>query len=105
MHDRAEGFKRKSTGEISLERAKAVVTLRIETGHHAATLPDVGIPISEAIADFMEFTTQGGATESTMAKYQTLMDQIQAFAEWKGFRYDHARHPTSVAYRPPSPWR
>lgn len=105
MHDRAEGFKRKSTGEISLERAQAVVTLRIETGHHAATLPDVGIPISEAIADFMEFTTQGGATESTMAKYQTLMDQIQAFAEWKGFRYDHARHPTSVAYRPPSPWR
>lgn len=56
----------------SLERAKAVVTLRIETGHHAATLPDVGIPISEAIADFMEFTTQGGAKESTMAKYQTL---------------------------------
>src|SRR4051812_28034571 len=36
VHDRAEGFKRKSTGEVSLERAKAVLKLRLETGNRTA---------------------------------------------------------------------
>jgi site-specific recombinase XerD len=87
VHDRAEGFKRKSTGEISLERAKAVVKLRLETGNRTATLPDHGTPIKDAIDDFMAYTKDGGARPPTLAKYQTLMDQLQAFADWKGLRY------------------
>jgi integrase len=87
VHDRAEGFKRQSTGEISLERAKAVVKLRLETGQRTATLPDHGTPVKEAIADFMDYTRDGDARLPTLAKYQTLMDQLQAFADWKGLRY------------------
>jgi site-specific recombinase XerD len=87
VHERAEGFKRKSTGEISQDRAKAVVTLRLETGNRTATLPDQGIPVKDAIADFLDFTRDGGARASTLAKYQTLMGQLQAFADWKGLRY------------------
>lgn len=86
VHDRSEGFKRKATGEASLERAKAVVVLRLETGNASARL-EGGKPISEAITDFMEFTRDGGAGDTTINKYQTLMDQLQAFADWKGYRY------------------
>ena len=90
VHDRAEGFDRKSTGENVLERAKAVVKLRLETSKPTAALPTAtGTPISEAIADFMRYTKDGEAEESTMKKYQSLMDQLQAFADWKGFRYLH----------------
>src|SRR4051794_6503006 len=90
VHDRAEGFKRKSTGEISLERAKGVVRLRLDTGNRTARLEDAtGTPISDAIADFMASTKDGGAAESTLKKYQTLMDQLKAFADWKGLRYLH----------------
>lgn len=87
VHDRLEGFKRKSTGEISLDRAKAVVKLRLETGNRTAALPDQGTPIKDAIAEFMDYTKDGGARASTLAKYQTIMDQLQAFADWKGLRY------------------
>jgi len=90
VHDRAEGFRRKSTGEGSLERAKAVVKLRLETGDRTARLEEGnGVSITEAIEDFMVYTRDGGARESTLSKYQTLMDQLQAFAEWKGYRYLH----------------
>jgi integrase/recombinase XerD len=90
VHDRAEGFKRKSTGEISLERAKDVVRLRLDTGNRTARLEDAtGTPIPDAIADFMVYTKDGGAAESTLKKYQTLMDQLKAFADWKGLRYLH----------------
>ncbi len=87
IHDRAEGFKRRSTGEVSLERAKAVVKYRLKTGNRTAVLPDEGKPISEAIEDFMQYTRDGNAKPSTLTKYQTLMDQLQAFADWKGLRY------------------
>lgn len=87
VHDRAEGFKRKSTGEVSVERAKAVVKLRLETGNRSAVLPDQGKAIKEAIEDFMTFTADGGARAATLAKYRTLMEQLQAFADWKGLRY------------------
>jgi site-specific recombinase XerD len=87
VHDRAEGFKRKSTGEISLDRAKAVVKLRLETGNRTAALPDEGTLIKDAIAEYMDYTKDGGAEESTLRKYQTIMDQLQAFADWKGLRY------------------
>jgi site-specific recombinase XerD len=88
VHDRAEGFKRKSTGEVSQERAEAVVKLRLETGNRTAALPGQGTPIKDAIEDFMDSTrVDGGARPSTLAKYRTIMDQLQAFADWKGFRY------------------
>jgi integrase/recombinase XerD len=96
VHDRAEGFQRKATGQISLERAKAVVKLRLETGNRSAVLPDQGTPIKDSIADFMQFTKDGGARESSLSKYQTLMDQLQAFADWKGFRYVHELNQDAV---------
>jgi site-specific recombinase XerD len=86
VHDRAEGFKRKATGEASLERAKGVVVLRLETGNASARL-ESGKPISDAITDFMDYTRDGGASDTTINKYKTLMDQLQAFADWKGYRY------------------
>jgi hypothetical protein len=85
VHGRAEGFKRKSTGEISQDRAKAVVKLRLETGNRTAALPGQGTPIKDAIADFVDFIVDRGARESTLAKYRTLMDQLQAFADWKSY--------------------
>jgi hypothetical protein len=59
VHDRAEGFRRKSTGEVSKERAEAVVKLRPETGNRTAILPTQGTPISDAIIDFMDYTRAG----------------------------------------------
>jgi integrase/recombinase XerD len=84
VHNQTEGFKRISTGEISLEGAKAVTALRLQTGNRTATLPTQGTLISEAIDDFMQFTRDGGARESSLDKYRTLMDQLQAYADWKG---------------------
>src|ERR1019366_857 len=90
VHDPTEGFKRRSTSENSAERAKAVVKLRLETGNRLATLPTAtGTPITDAVADFMAFTKEGGARPSTLLKYQTLMEQLQAFSAWKGFKYAH----------------
>jgi hypothetical protein len=83
IHDGGEGFTRKSTGELSLERAKAVVRFRLETGNRTARLEEgTGTPITEAIADFMAYTRDGGARESTLLKYKTLMEQLQAFVDW-----------------------
>jgi integrase len=89
VHDRQEGFQRRSTAETSVDRAREVVRLRLESGNRRATLPDHGTPIKDAISDFIQFTKDGGAEQSTLAKYQTLMDQLQAFADWKGYRYLH----------------
>jgi integrase/recombinase XerD len=87
IHDRTEGFKRKATGEVSIDRAKAVVKLRLESGNKTATLPEQGASIRESIADFIGYTKDGGARSSTLAKYRTLMDQLQAYADWKGMTY------------------
>jgi integrase/recombinase XerD len=89
VHDRAAGFQRISTGEITLERAQAVARLRIETGNRLATLATDGKPINEAIDDFMSHTSDRGAKHSSLQKYQTLMDQLQAFSDWRGYRYVH----------------
>jgi integrase/recombinase XerD len=86
VHSRGEGFKRRSTGESSAERAKDVVRLRLETGKRTATLASSqGTPINVAIAEFMKYTADGGVEQSTLAKYKTLMQQLQAYADWKGF--------------------
>jgi site-specific recombinase XerD len=44
-------------------------------------------PVATAIAEFIAYTKDGGSKDSTLSKYQTLMDQLQAFADWKGYRY------------------
>jgi site-specific recombinase XerD len=88
-HAKGEKFKRVTTGENTLEKATEVVTLRLETGNRTAVLPTTGTPISEAVADFVAYTKDGGARESTLKKYQALLDQLSAFAEWKGFRFLH----------------
>jgi integrase/recombinase XerD len=85
VHGRGEVFKRLSTGEVSVERAKEVARLRLETGKRTATLESAqGAPINVAIAAFMQITADGGAAQSTLAKYKNLMQQLQAFADWKG---------------------
>jgi integrase/recombinase XerD len=86
IHGRGEGFKRRSTGESSAERAKDVVRLRLETAKPSATLEVDGTPVRESIAEFMKYTQDGGVEQSTLAKYRTLMQQLQAFADWKGMR-------------------
>ena len=86
VHGRGEVFKRRSTGETSLERAKELVRLRLTTGTRTLTLDSgKGTPINEAIADFMLATADGGAQQSTLAKYKALMQQLRAFTDWKGF--------------------
>ncbi|MGD0774841.1 MAG: tyrosine-type recombinase/integrase [Candidatus Solibacter sp.] len=90
VHGRGEKFDRKSTGENTLERARDTVKLRLETSKPTASLPTGnGKPIGDAVADFMSFTREGGAVESTLKKYKALMDQLQAFSDWKGFRFVH----------------
>lgn len=85
VHGRGEGFKRRSTGEASADRAKDVVRLRLETGKQTATLePSRGTPVNLAIAEFMKYTADGGVKQSTLTKYKGFMQQLQAFADWKG---------------------
>ena len=36
------------------------------------------------------------AAQRSPAKYQTLMDQLQAFADWKGFQYLHELNQNAV---------
>jgi integrase len=89
VHVNGEGFCRQSTGENTIDRARAVVKLRLHEGNRAAALPDSGTPIREAVADFMAYTKDGGARESTLKKYKALLDQLLAFSDWKGFRFLH----------------
>src|SRR5215469_3972083 len=63
VFDPAKGFERRSTGETALQRAKAVLRLRVESGNRSAFLPDQGTRIKAAIEDFIAYTRDGGARE------------------------------------------
>jgi hypothetical protein len=96
VFDSEKGFERRSIGETTLERAKAVLRLRVKTGSRTATLPDHGTRIKDAVEDFMAYTADGGARESTLRKYQTLLDQLQAYADWNGLHYVHELNQDAV---------
>lgn len=52
-------------------------------------MPEDGskITIDEAVREFLRYTKDGGARDSTLEKYMTLTDQLEAFCESNGYRY------------------
>jgi integrase/recombinase XerD len=93
VHDLAEGFKRKPTGQITERKARQVVEKRLRTGIDNATLEPEGVSVQDAIADFLETVRSRELASASYAKYKTLMDQLQAFCDWKGYKtiqsFDH----------------
>lgn len=84
-----KGHQRRSTGESSLDQANALVLHWLSTGSTATKPADPNrIRVVDAIAEFMTYEEKDReAKESTLKKYRTLMDQLHAFADWKGYRY------------------
>lgn len=90
-----EGFQRKPTKKASIDAATAVVLKWLQVGDtHAAVDDNQRTPIRKATEDYLASVRDANvdlanATEpkSTLAKYQTLMDQLQAFCDDKGIRF------------------
>jgi integrase/recombinase XerD len=88
VHSDSEGFKRRATGKITLDAAKSVTRVRLERGDWQAEIEDPTlVKIEVAIEDFMGDVRDKGAEDSTLDKYTTLMDQLQAFSDDKGITY------------------
>jgi integrase/recombinase XerD len=84
-----KGFERKTTERTSEELAKNVVLHWLQKGS-TATLPAEPnrTTVAEAISDYLTHIEKDKeAEDSTLKKYRTLMGQLQAFADWKGYRY------------------
>ncbi len=58
----------------------------VETGKRRSKIPR-SVKIEVAIEDFMGDVRDKGAEDSTLDKYTTLMDQLQAFSDDKGITY------------------
>ena len=90
-----EGFQRKPTKKRSLEAARAVVLKWLQVGDTTVSVDDnQRIPVRQAIKDYLASVRDanldidtGKEPKSTLAKYQTLMDQLQAFCDDKGIRF------------------
>jgi hypothetical protein len=90
-----EGFRRKPTKETSLDGARAVVLKWLQVGDTATMIvEDRRTPILTAIKDYLQSVRDsnvdidsGAEPESTLKKYQTLMDQLEAFCDDKGIRF------------------
>jgi len=77
-----------SDREITLDAAKSVTRVRLERGDWQAEIEDPTlVKIELAIEDFMGDVRDKGAEDSTLDKYTTLMDQLQAFSDDKGITY------------------
>ncbi len=88
VHSDSEGFKRRATGKITLDAAKSVTRVRLERGDWQAEIEDPTlVKVEVAIEDFMGDVRDKGAEDSTLDKYTTLMDQLQAFSDDKGITY------------------
>ena len=85
VHDPAEGFMRKPTGEITEENARKVVKTRLDSGNPKAVLSGPGTPITVAIEDFMATVSSKERSQRTYIKYRTLMNQLAAFCRHKGY--------------------
>jgi integrase/recombinase XerD len=86
VHAAAEGFQRKYTGQIVEAKARETVAYRLRTGNAVATLDAEGATVKAAIEDFMGTLETKQLSEATVAKYQTLMDQLQAFCDFSGYK-------------------
>src|SRR5439155_7347235 len=85
IHGPGQRWERKPTGEIAREKARAIVLIRLRSDNPKATIYGPGIPISDAITDFMGTVESKERTASTYVKYRTLMDQLQAFCDHAGY--------------------
>jgi integrase len=91
----AEGFQRKPTKRKSFESAREVVLKWLQAGDtNAAVDDDHRTPIQKATGDYLESVRDsnmdpdtGTEPKGTLKKYQTLMDQLQAFCDDKGIRF------------------
>ena len=90
-----EGFQRKPTKKTSINAATAVILKWLQIGDiRAAVDDDQRTPIRKATEDYLASVrdanvdiANGKEPKSTLAKYQTLMDQLQAFCDEKGIRF------------------
>ncbi len=88
IHAPGQKFARRTTSETSQKRAEETLITRIGTGDPTVSVDDPQqIPIGNAIREYMIYTEDGGAEQSTLDKYQTLMDQLQAYCDWKGYQF------------------
>jgi site-specific recombinase XerD len=86
VHDPSEGFQRKLTGEIVERKAREVVEKRLKSGNEREVLEPVGVPIKTAIEDFMGTLVTRELSEGTTAKYTTIMNQLQSFSDYGGYK-------------------
>jgi site-specific recombinase XerD len=83
--DPAKGHYKYATGKTSKADAEDQVRRWLKTGKFGVNDDPNSTPIKDAVDDYMEYVRKDvGAEESTIKKYQTLMDQFVAFAAWKG---------------------
>lgn len=90
-----EGYQRKPTQKKSLDAARAVVFNWLQAGDTSVAADnDQRIPIRKATDDYLASVrdanvdiSTGKEPKSTLKKYQTLMDQLQAFCDDKGIRF------------------
>lgn len=84
--DPAKGFQRHATGKVNQKDAEETVRLWLRKGEKYAVNEDPNTtPIKTAVDDYMDYCKlDNGASEPTLKKYRTLMDQFEAFAKWKG---------------------
>lgn len=86
IHGQGQRWERKPTHEIVREKARATVEARLKSGNPKAQAgAGAGTPIKTAIDDFMGTVKSKERTASTFAKYKTLMDQLAAFCDHKGY--------------------
>jgi site-specific recombinase XerD len=89
-----EGYKRKSTGSTSLEKAEKIVLKWLVTGD-SRSRDERGTLIADAIKDYMGSVRDANRDEAdpddepeaTLRKYRTLMNQFQAYCDWKGIKH------------------
>ena len=82
--DPAKGFRPHATGKTSYDEAREQVRQWLKTGKIGVREDPHSTLIKTAIDDYMASVKEGGAEPSTITKYNTIMEQFQAFAEWKG---------------------
>ena len=89
-----EGYKRRSTGSTSLEKAEKIALKWLITGD-SRSRDERGTLIADAIKDYLgsvrdanrDEADHDDEPESTLKKYRTLMSQFQAYCDWKGIKH------------------
>jgi integrase/recombinase XerD len=88
IHGPGQRFSRRSTGQTSQKGAEAALVSNLgKQDEPASPVTEVRMPIHKAIQEYMAYTRDGGAEQSTLEKYKTLMDQLQAYCNWKRLEF------------------